>query len=192
MGAKPKSIAAGKPTGRTGKALSLRSPKKAPKLGWRETAQSYALDEWYGSEDAKRSLGSICRAVSVQGRSVALLGTGVRPLAVLSPASSKAPSQLEVLLNIDEVKADWSAVTSACLLFGTAFRISGSHHTHAILSRHAMHRHHALRYRRPQLEDIPQNLTLLLDDLREIGTRFDVTTKLIDRRFKEVWRDKNV
>lgn len=172
--------------------ISTRRPVTRAKADWRSKAGSLDLAAWYSSEEAKRSFGSICRAVSVQETNVLLLGTEDRPLLLLTPANRTPASQFQVPLTIDEAKADWSAVTAAACLYGSAFRISGSHHEHAVLQRHQINRHGATRYRRPQLEDIPQNVGLLLDDLRGITDQFSATTNLIDRRFKEVWRDQNV
>lgn len=162
------------------------------KLNWRDRADAFDLAEFYASEDAKRAFGGICLAVNVQGKQVALLGAAHKPLAMLSPAAAIPASQFEVSISIDDAKANWSSVTAAVLFFGTAFRISGTNFDHAVLQRHAINRHPAHRYRRPQLEDIPQNLDLLIDDMREMTDRFSKTTSLIDRRFREVWRDKNL
>lgn len=171
---------------------STRRPAARAKVDWRAKSSDFDLAVWYSAEDAKRSFGSICRAVNVQGTNVLLLGTEDRPLLVLTPANRTPASQFQIPLTIDEAKADWSAVTAASCLYGSVFRVSGSHHEHAVLQRHQINRHGATRYRRPQLEDIPLNVGLLLDDLQEISDKFSATTTLIDRRFKEVWRDQNV
>jgi hypothetical protein len=173
-------------TTRAGKA------SKTASVSWRDKAQSFDLEEWYSSEDAKRHLGSICRALNVQKQTVQLLGPEEKPFATLAPAGSVRATQFDITILIDDAKANWSSITAAVLFFGSVFRISGTHHVHAVLQRHQFNRHPALQYRRPQLEDIPQNVSILLDDLREISDRFSNTTALIDRRFKEVWRGQNV
>lgn len=180
------------------KGLSLRKPSApttkvtSQKPDWRKVAQSVKLKSWYPSEIAKRNFGPICRAVNVQRQQVSLMGTEQKPLVEIFPSADIPQTQFEIAISIDEARADWPSVLLAVMLYGTVFRVSGTHNTHAVIKRHALNRHGAFRYRRPQLEDIPQNFSILLDDLRDVSDKFDTTTKMIDRRFKEVWRDKNL
>ena len=175
----PKNISRSKPVRST--------PPRQPK-----EQKPFVLDDWYASEDAKRRFGSVCQAVNEQSREVDLLGAEDRPLLSLLDAKLVPSAENEVEISIDEAKADWSAVTAAALFFGTVFRIRGKRIVRAVLRRHQFNRHGALKYRRPQIEDLPQTVSLLLEELRGVSKHFDDTTTLIDRRFDEVWREKNV
>ncbi|HEY8162363.1 MAG TPA: hypothetical protein VIF34_08870 [Methylocystis sp.] len=97
----------------------------------------------------------------------------------------------EIELSIEEIKADWSAVTAAVCLYGTTFRIVGKKVPRAVLRRHPVNRHSALKYRRSASSDlsgIAKQLEKLLDDLRSLSERLDMSGQLIDRRFKDIWR----
>lgn len=171
----------------------LKKTKTSPPSSPRQPKEQkpFVLDDWYASEDAKRRFGSVCQAVNEQSREVDLLGAEDRPFLSLLDAELVPPAENEVEISIDEAKADWSAVIAAALFYGTVFRIRGKKIKRAVLRRHKVNRHGALKYRRPQIEDLPQTVSLLLEELRGVSKHFDDTTTLIDRRFKEVWRQKN-
>jgi hypothetical protein len=169
---------------------SKTSPPSSPRPAKEETA--FLLDDWYASDDAKRKFGSICQQVNEQGREIELLGSEERPLLTLVDAESVEQGENEIEISIDEAKADWSAVTAAALFYGTVFRIRGKNIIRAVLRRHKVNRHSAIhRYRRPQPEDLLQTVEHLIEELRGVCKHFDSTTNIIDRRFKEVWREKN-
>jgi hypothetical protein len=129
------------------------------------------LQRWYASEGAKRSFGSICQRVNESGGSVDLLGTPERPLLVLGDADSIEPAPDEVLISIDEAKAEWPAVTTAASIFGTRFRVRGRKTMRAVLYRHPTNRHPAERYRRSQsvdMERIAAELERLANDVRRL------------------------
>lgn len=175
------------------------TPTKAIRVPTRRAAtrkrqsknETVALKEWYSSEEAKRNLGTICQAVNEQGSSVELLGTEDRPYICLVDAKEILPADNEVLVTIEEAKADWPAVTAAALFYGTAFRIRGKRVERAVLYRHPTNRHGAVKYRRPQVEDISQSVSAFLEEVRRVSEHFDSTTTLIERHFKEVGRNKN-
>jgi hypothetical protein len=151
-----------------------------------------ASKDWYSSDDAKRKFGAICQQVIEQGREIGLLGSEERPLLTLVNAESVEQAENEIEISIDEARADWSAVTAAALFYGTVFRIRGKKTTRAVLRRHKVNRHAAIhRYRRPQPEDLLQTVEHLIEELRGVCKHFESTTNIIDRRFKEVWREKN-
>jgi hypothetical protein len=154
--------------------------------------QAFELQDWYSSEDAKRRFGSICQAVNEEGREIELLGIEDRPLLSLVDASRVPKEKNEVEISIDEAKVDWSAVTAAALFFGTVFRIRGKRVVRAVLRRHPINRHSALKYRRPQIEDMGQTLSTFIEDFARVSKHFDETTELIQKRFKEVWRSQNL
>ena len=170
---------------------TLKSDRSTPARRVREEKQ-FDLEDWYPSEDAKRSLGSICVQVNEQGREIGLLGSEDRPALTLIDAREVAIADNEVDVSIDEAKADWSAITAAALFYGTVFRIRGKKIVRAILRRHPVNRHSALQYRRLQPEDLEQSIQHFLDDMREIADRFDKTTDVIKRRFTDDWRGKNL
>jgi len=158
------------------------------KENWRTKAEAFELDKWYPSESVKRNLGSICRAVNIQDKAIELLGSEDTPLALLTPASQVPASRSHFKLSIDDVKADWPAITLAATLLGDVFRISGSKHEHAVLTQHPNNRHRAFAFHRAGPED---NLAFLLEDLRQTADSFATTSELIGRRFKEAWKTEN-
>jgi hypothetical protein len=151
----------------------------------------FELVEWYASETAKRRFGSICQAVNEQGAEVALLGSKETPLLLLKDADAIEVEPGEVTIAIDDAKANWSAVTAAALFYGTQFRIVGKKRERAVLCRHPENRHGALRYRRAkrrELNSVIQRLEAVLDELRGLCERLNVSADLIARRFRDVWR----
>lgn len=138
----------------------------------RPPVQELPLQRWYASEGAKRSFGSICQRVNESGGSVDLLGTPERPLLVLGDADSIEPAPDEVLISIDEAKAEWPAVTTAASIFGTRFRVRGRKTMRAVLYRHPINRHPAERYKRSQsidAERIAAELERLSREVRSLG-----------------------
>jgi hypothetical protein len=130
------------------------------------------LQSWYASEGAKRSFGSLCRQVDESGDSVSLLGTPDRPLLILGDADSIEPAPDEILVSIDEAKAEWSAVTTAATIYGTRFRVRGRTTMRAVLYRHPTNRHPAERYLRSQSVDaerIASDLERLASEVRTLG-----------------------
>lgn len=159
--------------GRQSTATSRRAPKPA-----------YVLKGWYASEEAKRAFGSICQAVNEEGREIELLGTEDRPLLCLLDTDLVPQGKNEVEISIDEAKADWPAVTGAALCFGTVFRIRGKRVVRAVLRRHRTNRHGALKYRRPQIEDLSQTLSTFLEDFGHISKHLEDTTELIMKQLQ--------
>jgi hypothetical protein len=132
------------------------------------------LQTWYASETAKRAFGSICQKVDQAHGAVFLAGMPTEPLLVLSAASKFAPHAGEVILSVDEAKAEWSAVTTACSIYGTQFRIRGRKVMRAILTRHPTNRHPAERYFRSsstEAEAIAASLERLALRVRKFGER---------------------
>lgn len=170
-------------------------PKKPSRilqtLTWRERARSFQLESWYSSDEAKRSFGIICHAVNVQNTTVDIMGTEDTPFAKLVPADTETKTQFEFRISTEDAKANWTTVSSAVIFFGSEFRIHGKHE-HAILKRNSENRHPAFRYRNAQIEDIPQNIMTLRDDLHELSQKISRNADLIDRRFKEIWRKQNI
>lgn len=181
------------------------SPAVKPKL--------FKLQDWYASEGAKRSFGRICQAVNEEGASVTLLGSEDSPLLVLADAEDHPASPDEIILTIDEAKADWAAVTTAAAIYGTKFRIKGKKVMRATLRRHPEARHPAERYLRSQSEDanaLAQRIEELAKEIRRLGQqmkrnlfdqrngvieraaeRLASSADIIDRRFREIWRLSN-
>ena len=155
---------------------------------WREDAAKRVLEGWYPGDTLKRSLAPIARAIGAQGISVDVLGTQGEPFAVLEPASSVPNSPGQVTLTMEEAKAKWSAITGACLFYGTEFRFVGTRYEHAVLRRHAVNRHDAVTYRVPQFDDAIQGLGEVVRELREVSERFSKSADIIERRFTEAWR----
>lgn len=153
--------------------------------------REYDLAPWYSSEDAKRKLGTLCRAINVQGESVDLLGDEDTPLLVLVDAEDVRASAEDIAMTIDEARANWSAMTMAALLYGTQFRISSSTRERAVLRRHPRNRHPACRYRRStdrNLRDVVRKLEEALNDIRNLRSTVADTNELLARRFRELWR----
>lgn len=147
--------------------------------------------DWYSSEEAKRRLSPLCVAVNKGGLEIGIMGTSEKPLMLLQDADGIEEVPGEIELSIEEIKADWSAVTAAVCLYGTTFRIVGKKVPRAVLRRHPVNRHSALKYRRSASSDlsgIAKQLEKLLDDLRSLSERLDMSGQLIDRRFKDIWR----
>ena len=172
----------------------------------------FELQSWYASEGAKRSFGGICQAVNEQGATVALLGTEDKPMLVLADADDHPDTADEIVMTIDEVKADWAAVTTAAAVYGTRFRIKGKKVTRAVLFRHPDARHPAERYLRSRSTDanaLAQRLEALAKEVRVLGQQLKRlignpageiapiaeqlarSADVIDRRFKEAWRLSN-
>ena len=138
--------------------------------------KTFKLDSWYPSEPAKRNLGSLCKAIFHQKKSVNLLGTPTAPLLVLDK-SRVEPDDEEI--SIDEARADWSNVTLAAAIYGTRFRIQSRRSTPnrvglvlAVLHRHPETRHPAERYLRsasPDVERLAQKIEALARDVRTLG-----------------------
>lgn len=174
-------------------------------------SKPFTLESWYASEGAKRSFGRICQAVNEQGGAIALLGTEEKPMLVLADADDHPEIADEIAMTIEEVRADWPAVTSAALL-GTQFRIRGKKVMRAVLFRHPEARHPAERYLRSRCSDanaLAQRLETLAKEVRMLGQqlkrfmenpaaefapiadRLARSAEVIDRRFKEAWRLSN-
>ena len=134
------------------------------------------LASWYPSEQAKRNLGSICKAAFEQRKTVHLLGTADEPLLVLEHLPI-APGDEEI--SIDEARADWSNVTLAAAIYGTRFRIQRRRSTPrreslvlAILHRHPKSRHPAERYLRSPSADaerVAREIEVLAREVRKLG-----------------------
>jgi hypothetical protein len=172
----------------------------------------FVLEEFYASEAAKRRFGRICQAVHQESATVHLLGTVSSPQLILAGADEHPPEPADIEITIDEAKADWPAITTAALVYGTRFRIRGKRHVRAVLYRHPSARHPAERYIRSQTADadlLAQKLEGLAREVRKLGgkmlraltdrpaalgdviERLAVIADLIDRRFMEAWRVSN-
>jgi hypothetical protein len=169
----------------------------------------FKLTNWYASETAKRSFGSICQAVNEKGATVHLLGSEDSPLLVLDDADNHEPRPDEIEISIDEAKADWSAVTTAAAL-GTRFRINGKKVVRAVLFRAHGARHPAEKYLRSSSADVnllAQKLEDLANEVRKlvrmarrsqndrrgdesmlITASLQHSAELIDRRLRKLWR----
>jgi hypothetical protein len=181
------------------------------------TAKPYLLKPWYSSEEAKRSLGSICKACNVKGKKTYILGTSSKPLAIIEDADEHQDDTGDVVKTLDEARADWSAIIDAVLLYGTKFRISNNNGVdRAVLFRHPDNRHPAVRYQRSanaDVEKLAQKLEALTAEVRKLGSglkrlassdwqravlgiqtlpaivgQLGQSAELIDRRFREAWR----
>lgn len=171
------------------------------------------LEGWYASETAKRSFGGICQAVNEKGEAVTLLGSEDHPLLILKDADDDPATPDEIVLTIDEAKADWAAVTTAAAIYDTKFRIKGRQVMRATLRRHPEARHPAERYLRSQsgdanelaqrVEELAKEIRRLGQNLRRVLSEYQAGTfehtvdrlvssaDIIDRRFKEIWRLSN-
>lgn len=181
------------------------------------TAKPYVLKPWYSSEEAKRSLGSICKTCNVKGKKTHILGTSSKPLAIIEDADEHQDDTSDIIKTLDEARADWSAIIDAVLLYGTRFRISNNVGVdRAVLFRHPDNRHSAVRYQRSakaDVEKLAQKLESLTAEVRKLGSGLKRITSsdwqravlglqtlpaiagqlgqsaaLIDRRFCEAWR----
>jgi hypothetical protein len=126
------------------------------------------LASWYPSEQAKRNLGSICKAAFEQRKTVHLLGTADEPLLVLEHLPI-APGDEEI--SIDEARADWSNVTLAAAIYGTRFRIQRRRSTPRRES-HPKSRHPAERYLRSPSADaerVAREIEVLAREVRKLG-----------------------
>lgn len=139
--------------------------------------EPFKVEPWYSSEDAKRRLGPICKALNEQGGQTHLLGTSGRSLLVLADADDHMPpAPNEVPVVLEEAKADWSAIIDAALLYGTVFRMHNSKQTpRAVLFRHPSHRHPAVRYQRStsaDVEKVAKQIEALAKEVRKFGAVF--------------------
>ena len=98
----------------------------------------------------------------------------------------------EVEISIIEAQTDWPSVTAAALLYGTVFRIRGKQIVRAVLRRHRINRHGALKYRRPQIEDISQTLSTFIEEFERLSKLFNETTDVIQKRFREGRHGQNL
>jgi hypothetical protein len=133
--------------------------------------EEVGLQSWYSSESAKRRLGRLCQDVHEAGAAVYVGGSPSEPLLVLEAEQRRPPSSQDVVLSIDEAKAEWSAVTTACSVYGTTFRIRGRRIMRAVLTRHPENRHPAERFLRSssgQAEQIASELLRLSDKVRKL------------------------
>lgn len=169
--------------------------------------EPFALAPWYASDDAKRSFGRIAQEVNDTGKSTTLLGNKENPLLVLEDADDHPPTPEEIIITIDEARADWSAITTAAALSDARFRIKGKRVERAVLSRHPDATHPARKYLRSQsidanalalrLEQLAKEVRALGQQLKRLGDldfltdRLDRSANVIDRRFKEIWRLAN-
>lgn len=175
-------------------------------------AADFKLQPWYSSEAAKRVLGRICQTVNEQGQAVTLLGSAEQPLLVLADIDEHPEQPGDIELTIDEIRADWPAVTLAAAIYGTRFRVIGKKHPRAVLFRHPEARHPAERYLRSTSVDVDRladRIEVLAKEVRKLGRgltrsamssadelakvaeRLERSANVIDRRFREIWRFEN-
>ena len=174
---------------------------------------NFELADWYPSEAAKRSFGRICQAVNEEGETITLMGTQQAPLLMLQDADECPELLGDVKLTIDEAKADWPAVTTAALVYGTRFRIQGKKVARAVLYRDPKARHPAEKYHRAASVDanrVAATLESLAAEVRKFGhklakfvpnyaagemrsviERLEKSASIIDRRFAQLWRVSN-
>lgn len=69
----------------------------------------FQLEEWYSGDAAKRSFGRICQAVNEEGEKVGILGTQTQPYLFLEDIDEVDESSDDVVISIEEAKADWSS-----------------------------------------------------------------------------------
>lgn len=173
----------------------------------------FELEEWYSSESAKRAFSRISARIYNDGASTTLLGTADEPLLVLADADEHPVQDGDVVLTVDEAKADWAAMTTAAAIYGTRFRIKGKNVMRAVLFKHPDSQHPAEKYKRSQSVDVNslalriealageirglgQNLKRTLsrpnsEDFSDIADRLGRSADVIDRRFREMWRLSN-
>lgn len=169
--------------------------------------KSRSLETWYSSDDAKRSLGWLCQTVNEKGERVGLLGTADDPWLYLEDVDFCGVEPIHEQMTIEDVRANWSAVTVAAAVFGTVFQLNGKK-PRAVLYVNAQAQHPALRYRHAsradveriadQLDELTKEIRKLrranpgtLNDLALIADRLDASSDLIDRRFTQLWRVSN-
>jgi len=147
-----------------------------------EDREEFFRKGWFASDEAKRNFGGLCQMVNVRRREVGLLGSEAKPLLTLVDARSVEPTEQDIEISIEKAKADWPAVTGAALLYGSTFRIRGKKLMRAVLRRHEVNRHPAMRYYRPQADDM--QTAELIQELRGLARRFDSLAAVLDRRAK--------
>ena len=169
---------------------------------------AFELEDWYSSDAAKRSFGRICQAVNEEGEKIGLLGTKDSPYLYLEDIDDADLESDDIIISIEEAKADWSAVTYAAMLTGARFQIQGKKHPRALLYRNDDVPHPALKYRKAQsphmssiaakLEDILKEVQKLgresaqeRRDLNAVASRLEDVAEIIMRRFQEAWRTSN-
>lgn len=187
------------PKGRSGERAA--SPK---------TAEVKVLQDWYSSEDAKRSLGFICQAVNEQGVTIGLMGSREEPQLHIVDVDLY-DDEYDEIITLEEARANWSAVTLAAAIMGSRFRIDGRKQPRVALIANTAAPHPALRFKRPQspetravadrLEDVLNEIRRLdnrigtagehavMSELVGLADRIDRSADVIERRFRAIWRD---
>jgi hypothetical protein len=145
-----------------------------------EDREEFFRKGWFASDEAKRNFGGLCQMVNVRRREVGLLGSEAKPLLTLVDARSVESTEQEIEISIEKAKADWPAVTGAALLYGSTFRIRGKALMRAVLRRHEVNRHPAMKYYKPPSDDMPT--VELVQELRGLARRFDSIAAVLDRR----------
>ena len=156
--------------------------------------EMFDLKKWYASEDAKRSFGSICRAVNDRGQATTILGSSDRPYLILKDADDVPLEPWHISMSIDAMKADWSNVVIAAIHYGAVFRIQGKLKERAVLFAHPDNKPPARKYSRAKLGplgDVTSKLEAVLDELRELATKLDRSADVFLRRTREIWRQDN-
>ena len=183
----------------------------APKVATPKRKEAKILQSWYSSEDAKRSLGFICRSINEQGETIGVLGSLEEPQLHMIDVDLYVGEYDEVIA-LDEVRANWPAVTLAAAIMGTRFRIDGRKQPRVALIANLAVPHPSLRFRRPQspgakvlaerLEEVLKEIRRLdnrigtpwtpsvLADLVALSDRMNRSADIIERRFREAWRSE--
>ena len=175
-----------------------------------KTSEVKALQAWYSSDEAKRSLGFICQAVNELGETVNLLGSPEEPQLQMIDIDLY-DGEYDEISTVDEVRANWTAVTLAAAIMGTRFRIDGRKRPRAALISNPSFPHPALRFKRPQspetralaerLEEVLNEIRRLdnrigmpwtsseASDLAALADRMETSADVMMRNYRRDWRD---
>lgn len=149
----------------------------------KETASEFTLKPWYSSEDVKRSLGRICQAVNERDKKIHLSGLEEKPYMVMENIDKNESFHTDMEITIENLKADWSAVTLAVIFLDFRVRIRGKSKLRAVLYRHPENRHPAFQYTHKSPSDP------LKESLESIDIRLN-SLENIARGLINEWRTK--
>jgi len=154
----------------------------------------FVLDTFYTSEQAKRRLGAIARAVDEGDETIGIMGVKELPLLWLQ-GIDVYNGPVHRTMTIDELRADWPNATLGCALFGTTIRIEGKKRYRAVLYPNPDAEHGALAYRRatiPDLDALADKLDALVRELRGVASKFDAVNARLEEAgrlaFRALWR----
>lgn len=170
------------------------------------------LKKWYPASLVKRKLGAIVQALNEKGGRVSFDGSADAPRFFLEDIDDVSLNGSEQHMGIDQVRTFWSEKLDHLRLTGERVVVDGSRKPRAVLYRNEALAKERSRARKGAVSGQMREFRTILDSLGQLAQQLELATKkieddaafyrpilnrlderleVVDRRFAELWKERN-